>query len=84
VHDVFRGWIKSHPVKMENISDKSTARQLLEKDARFEANFKHHTGSVTPSSKVKLVRYQQNPTAYWGPGTKATAGNKRKREQEEP
>ncbi|TFK55045.1 TRM-domain-containing protein [Heliocybe sulcata] len=83
VHDIFRGWVKSHPVKMENMSEKSTAHLLLAKQPRFEANFKHHPASVTPSAKVKLVRYQQNPAAYWGPGTKATTSNKRKREQEE-
>ena len=43
----------------------------------FEANFKRHPDSVSASSKVKLVRYQVNPTANWGPGTKA--GGKRKR-----
>ena len=48
---------------------------------RIEANFKHHPGSVTASSKVKLVRYQQNPTPHWGPGSKP--GGKRKRNDDE-
>ena len=42
-----------------------------------EHNFTTHPDSVQ-LSKVKLVRYQQNPTKYWGPGTKADNG-KRKR-----
>ena len=53
---------------------------------RALANFKSHPDSVTVSSEIKLVRYQQNPTAHWGPGTKAVAGagkgNKRKREED--
>ncbi|KDQ60790.1 hypothetical protein JAAARDRAFT_67223 [Jaapia argillacea MUCL 33604] len=82
VHDVFRSWVKRNPVKMDNISETSPAHQLLSKEPTFEANFKRHPLSVTPSSKVKLVRYQQNPTSHWGPGSKPTAG-KRKRDQEE-
>jgi len=45
----------------------------------FEANFRRHPDSVTPSGKVKLVRYQENPTSHWGPGTKAGGKAKRKR-----
>lgn len=32
-------------------------------------NFRFHPDSVLPSSKIKLVRYQENPTSNWGPGT---------------
>ncbi|KII88465.1 hypothetical protein PLICRDRAFT_625302 [Plicaturopsis crispa FD-325 SS-3] len=82
VHDVFRSWVKSHPVKMENISEHSPARILLAKEPKSEANFKRHPQSVTPSAKVKLVRYQQNPTSHWGPGSRPDS-SKRKREEEE-
>ncbi|KAI5123353.1 hypothetical protein M0805_001774 [Coniferiporia weirii] len=77
VHDVFRGWVKTHPVKPESISAKSPSHHLHEKEPRFEANFSHHPDTVTQSSKVKLVRYQQNPTPNWGPGTRATGKRKR-------
>ncbi|KAF5358340.1 hypothetical protein D9756_001542 [Leucocoprinus leucothites] len=80
-HDVIRGWIKKNPVKMENISQGSPARRLLAKEPLLDANFKRHPDSITPSGEVKLVRYQQNPTPYWGPKPKAVSGtgNKRKR-----
>jgi len=81
VHDVFRSWIKKHPVKMENISDTSPAKSLLAKEPKFVANFKRHPDTVTPSSKVKLVRYQPNPAPNWGPGTKAVAGTAQKRKR---
>ncbi|EGO21460.1 hypothetical protein SERLADRAFT_362807 [Serpula lacrymans var. lacrymans S7.9] len=83
VHDVFRSWVKKHPVRMDKISEHSPARQLLSKEPRAEANFSRHPQSVTQSSKVKLVRYQQNPTPHWGPGTKADSGTKRKRDDED-
>ncbi|KAI0341600.1 N2,N2-dimethylguanosine tRNA methyltransferase [Trametopsis cervina] len=83
IHDIFRSWIKNNPVKMENIAEGSPARILLAKEGKLEADFKYHPDSVTQSSKIKLVRYQQNPAPNWGPGTKASAGTasakKRKR-----
>lgn len=81
IHDIFRSWIKTHPVRMDKVSPTSPTFQLLSKEARTEANFEHHSKSVTASSKVKLVRYQTNPTPNWGPGKKAGSG-KRKREDE--
>jgi tRNA (guanine26-N2/guanine27-N2)-dimethyltransferase len=34
VHDIFRSWIKLHPVKMENIAENSSAKTLLNKEPR--------------------------------------------------
>ncbi|KXN86864.1 tRNA (guanine(26)-N(2))-dimethyltransferase [Leucoagaricus sp. SymC.cos] len=81
VHDVYRCWIQKNPVKMENIGEGSPARKLLAKKPQQQASFERHPDSVTPSSEVKLVRYQQNPTSHWGPKPKADpgAGSKRKR-----
>ncbi|KAI0306450.1 tRNA methyltransferase [Multifurca ochricompacta] len=79
LHDVYRSWIKVHPVKMEKIPPNSPTRVLLQKEPRDEANFTSHPLTVTQSSKVKLVRYQQNPTPNWGPATRAESGIKRKR-----
>ena len=72
-------------MRMDKISEASPARILLAKEPKFEAKFDHHPDTVTQSSKVKVVRYQQNPAPNWGPGTKATSGNakKRKRSEEE-
>ncbi|KAG5635488.1 hypothetical protein H0H81_011074 [Sphagnurus paluster] len=83
VHSVFRSWIKLNPVKIENISETSPARRLLSKEPSFAANFTKHPGSVTLSGKTKLVRYQENPTSHWGPGTKAVSGSKRKRTKDD-
>ncbi|KAG6814370.1 hypothetical protein H0H92_010956 [Tricholoma furcatifolium] len=83
VHNVYRSWVKKNPVKMDNVAEKSPTRRLLAKEPSFEANFKKHPDSVTPSGKMKLVRYQENPTSHWGPGTKAAGGSKRKRTKED-
>ncbi|KAJ7449848.1 N2,N2-dimethylguanosine tRNA methyltransferase [Mycena latifolia] len=89
IFDIFRSWIKLHPVKRANISTTSPTHRLLEKEPKVKANFTTHPDSVPLISKVNLVRYQENPTANWGPGTKAisgkgpTGGAKRKHEQVE-
>ena len=67
---------------MDNLSQGSPALVLLSKEAGAETDFTRHPDSVTASSKVKLVRYQQNPAPFWGPGTKAVPG-KRKRATED-
>ncbi|KAJ6630839.1 tRNA methyltransferase [Mycena sp. CBHHK59/15] len=88
LYDIFRSWIKLHPVKRENLSANSPAHRLLDKELRVEADFTQHPDAIpfTRAAKIKLVRYQENPAPYWGPGTKAvsgTTGSKRKRGQEE-
>ncbi|KAJ7111597.1 tRNA methyltransferase [Mycena crocata] len=88
VFDIFRSWIKLHPVNSKNISATSLAQRLLDKQPKVEANFTKHPESSTHTSKVKLVRYQENPAPNWGPGTKAVSGTgssgaKRKHEQVE-
>ncbi|KAK0459763.1 tRNA methyltransferase [Desarmillaria tabescens] len=84
LHDIFRSFVKLHPVKLENVSETSPARKLLAKEPKTEANFKRHPQSVTTSSKVKLVRYQETPQ-NWGPGSRAVSGtgSKRKRKAED-
>ncbi|PSR74129.1 hypothetical protein PHLCEN_2v10085 [Hermanssonia centrifuga] len=80
---------------MDKIAPASPSRILLAKEPKYvihlsqypdyspshraEANFTHHPQAFSQASKVKLVRYQTNPTPNWGPGTKAASGTKRKR-----
>ncbi|KAH9079545.1 N2 N2-dimethylguanosine tRNA methyltransferase [Lactarius deliciosus] len=83
LHDVYRSWVKTHPVKMEKIPPNSPTRTLLQKEPSVDANFTSHPLTVTQSSKVKLVRYQPNPTPNWGPATRAESGTKRKRQEKD-
>lgn len=69
-------------MRMDKLSPGSPALALLSKEASTGTDFTKHPDSVTASSRVKLVRYQQNPTPFWGPGTKAVSG-KRKRATED-
>ncbi|KAJ4463214.1 tRNA methyltransferase [Lentinula edodes] len=78
VLDVFRFWVKKHPIK--NVSETSPSLRLLAKEPRMEANFSKHPNSVTSSSKVKIVRYPETP-ANWGPGSRPVTGGSDKRKR---
>ena len=36
LHDVYRSWVKTHPVKVDKIPPNSPARVLLEKEPRYD------------------------------------------------
>ena len=44
----------------------------------MDTGFVEHSYLATTSLWMESVRYQQNPTGFWGPGTKAVS-RKRKR-----
>ena len=35
IHDIFRSWVKTHPVKMEKVAENSPTRHLLGKEAKY-------------------------------------------------
>ena len=72
VFDILREWIKNNPVTMSNIKDGSPARVLLAKPQIHTVDLSHNRLADTAMlTNIKLVRYQQNPTAHWGPQAKA-------------
>ncbi len=75
-HSPARQLLSKEP-KYVSILSSPSYRDTHHSRSRIEANFKRHPESVTPSSKVKLVRYQQNPTPNWGPGAKPSGKRKR-------
>ncbi|KAF8550284.1 N2,N2-dimethylguanosine tRNA methyltransferase [Imleria badia] len=77
IHDVFRAWAQRHPVRTDRISVTAPAAKLLNKAIQTPIDFKKHPESVTRTTDVRIVRYQQNPAPNWGPGSRA--GGKRKR-----
>ncbi|KAI7884382.1 N2,N2-dimethylguanosine tRNA methyltransferase [Lichtheimia hyalospora FSU 10163] len=76
VWDVFRTWIKDHPVVMENIPENSPARAILKQEPTTQISFARHKDAYPESRSIKIARYPQNPAPNWGP--KARAGKKRK------
>ncbi|SPO36332.1 related to N2,N2-dimethylguanosine tRNA methyltransferase [Pseudozyma flocculosa] len=81
VYDVIRAWIKSNPVRMDKIKESDPANRLLAKEAQRDYDF-----DATDNARVKevlgekMMRYQENPQANWGPGT-AAKGHKGKKKR---
>lgn len=74
VYDFYRAWIKRNPVNMERIKPGSPAAGLLSREAESEYDMdtkNERTDAVINGSGERLVRYQMNPQANWGPGTAA-------------
>jgi len=72
VWDVIRTCVQTHPVSEKRLQDSVAARTILSKQSTTEIIFDNEYNTV-PKSLQGLVRYQQNPAPYWGPGTKGNS-----------
>ncbi|ENN71141.1 hypothetical protein HUJ04_007597 [Dendroctonus ponderosae] len=73
IWDIMRCWEKLHPTSQKSIANNKVATTILEKSPEKEYSFELHP-AANPASKQKgLVRFQQNPLRFWGPGSRAQA-----------
>lgn len=71
--DMMRFWAKSHPVKPERFHEGSPLKAILSKPCLKDYNFVDHHPAAQPASRQEsLCRFQENPEANWGPGTRST------------
>uniref|UniRef100_A0A182R3T0 tRNA (guanine(26)-N(2))-dimethyltransferase n=1 Tax=Anopheles funestus TaxID=62324 RepID=A0A182R3T0_ANOFN len=71
--DILRCWHRLHPVKPERFLDGVPLTAILRKQPTQEYNIEDiHPDANPPSRKESLSRFPENPTAHWGPGTRAT------------
>ncbi|XP_014213045.1 probable tRNA (guanine(26)-N(2))-dimethyltransferase [Copidosoma floridanum] len=70
--DIIRAWEKEHPVKREKLPDKSPGLAILNGISVTKVSFEKHDDAVPFSQQKKLRRFQVNPVAFWGPGSKST------------
>lgn len=98
IWDIVRALEKLNPINREKLEKSHKAGlALLNGESLQEISFTKHPDAVPFSQKQKLTRFQLNPSAYWGPGTRSTTiiqeqraqskqeknqGKKRKRLQE--
>lgn len=73
IWDIMRCWEKSNPVKREKLSPTSPAFKILSTEPSFEACFTVREDANPQSRKKHLVRFQENPQAFWGPKARAKA-----------
>lgn len=89
VYDIFRTWIRTHPVHPDRLKDNSAAQGLLSNVGddgapvtrrAYDLDTEHERAKEVihgTSTESKAVRYQMNPQANWGPGTAAKGHRKR-------
>lgn len=71
--DILRCWQKLHPVKAERLENDPVIKAILSKEPAAEYNLLEiHPDANPVSRRCQLSRYPNNPTAHWGPGTRAT------------
>lgn len=51
----------------------SVTGTILGKEPNLIANFELHEDANPETRRQGFVRFQENPTSHWGPGTRATA-----------
>ena len=71
--DILRCWAKLHPVKKERFIEGTPLNAILSVDSEVEYKIHDIHPEANPKSrKEALVRFPENPAAFWGPGTRAT------------
>lgn len=78
IWDIIRDWVKLNPIKsikansVANIlRSKVGIQELKDDNCHIESNFEKHPQSTMFSKSSGVIRFQENPTKYWGPKSKA-------------
>ncbi|XP_068607214.1 tRNA (guanine(26)-N(2))-dimethyltransferase [Brachionichthys hirsutus] len=74
IWDIMRCWEKVNPVKREKLSEASPAFKILSSKPSLQACFTVREDANPQSRKLRLMRFQENPQAFWGPKARARAG----------
>ncbi|XP_015604849.1 probable tRNA (guanine(26)-N(2))-dimethyltransferase isoform X2 [Cephus cinctus] len=72
IWDIVRTWEKDHPAKREKLDENSPALAILTQECTKEISFDIHPLANPLSRQKHLTRFQENPTSFWGPGTRST------------
>jgi tRNA (guanine26-N2/guanine27-N2)-dimethyltransferase len=67
-----QAWEKLHPAKKDRFANDSPAKAIFEKThGDLTVDFNSHPNANPQSRRIGLSRFQENPTAFWGPGTRS-------------
>ncbi|XP_055837196.1 tRNA (guanine(26)-N(2))-dimethyltransferase [Episyrphus balteatus] len=73
VWDILRCWNATNPVKKERMLDGTPVKEILGIPPKIQYELNDiHPDANPDSRKNALSRFPGNPTAHWGPGTRAT------------
>ncbi|XP_058796550.1 tRNA (guanine(26)-N(2))-dimethyltransferase [Phymastichus coffea] len=72
IWDIVRALERGNPIKREKLEAASAGLAILNGESVTQVSFQRHADAVPFSQRQKLTRFQLNPTAHWGPGTRST------------
>ena len=71
IWDVIRNWAKkTEGDKTKKYSETTPSHIILSKEAAFDYDFTSNPEAIPLSAQIRLIRFQENPTADWGPQSK--------------
>uniref|UniRef100_A0A336K6H1 tRNA (guanine(26)-N(2))-dimethyltransferase n=1 Tax=Culicoides sonorensis TaxID=179676 RepID=A0A336K6H1_CULSO len=71
--DIFRCWEKLKPVKQSHLIEGTPVKEILSRVSPIPYELNRIHPHANPKSRQQaLVRFPENPAAYWGPGTRST------------
>jgi len=71
IWDIVRAWVEKNPVNEKRIEKNVVAKTILSHPKKAAIDFTIRRDANPVSRQTGLVRYQENPTAFWGPGSRA-------------
>ncbi len=74
IWDILKTWIKDHPINENNKNDNSPGAKILLSELKEKYSFTptERTKEIEDLKNSKIVRFQVNPTKFWGPKSKAS------------
>ncbi|XP_059045805.1 tRNA (guanine(26)-N(2))-dimethyltransferase-like [Achroia grisella] len=69
--DILRTWEKTHPVKPAKLDADPVAKFILSQPIQSEVDLTERLDANPISRRDGRLRFQFNPTPYWGPGSRA-------------
>ncbi|XP_075979726.1 tRNA methyltransferase 1 isoform X2 [Anticarsia gemmatalis] len=71
VWDVVRTWEKTHPVKPAKLEADPVTKHILTQEIKSHVDLSERPDANPISRKDGKLRFQFNPTPFWGPGSRA-------------
>ncbi|XP_045775495.1 probable tRNA (guanine(26)-N(2))-dimethyltransferase [Maniola jurtina] len=71
IWDIIRTWEKTHPIKPAKLESDPVAKHILSQDIRSGIDLSERPDANPISRRDGQLRFQFNPTPYWGPGSRA-------------
>ncbi|KAI5651474.1 n2,N2-dimethylguanosine tRNA methyltransferase domain-containing protein [Phthorimaea operculella] len=71
IWDIIRTWEKTHPIKPAKLESDPVSKHILSHEIKTQVDLSERADANPISRRDGRLRFQFNPTPYWGPGSRA-------------